>query len=181
MVNQAIIIRTHHHCIPARAVADCFHCVKDILHDDFDKRFAYLTWRLQSSDIIESLLAGKHVLIHDYANHSTRIVDESDYVAADLYNNLACYKDEVGKDPDRRWTRIAEGLMAPHRLVGYQCDFMPLAYYRPSPVYPGGPESYNGGGRINAGLAFSPSIDVVITNDKSKWTKCSFYFIITIY
>ncbi|MDC1403445.1 T9SS type A sorting domain-containing protein [Crocinitomicaceae bacterium] len=102
------------------------------------------------------------------------IVDESEFPTPNVptYNSLACYKDEVGKDPDRRWTRIAEGLMAPHRLVGYQCDFMPLAYYRPTPVYPGGPESYNGGGRINAGLAFSPSIDIVITNDKEKWTKC---------
>lgn len=100
-------------------------------------------------------------------------INETDYVPANLYDNPACYKDEVGKDPDRRWTKILEGTFAPHSLVGYQCDFMPLAYYKSSPSYPNNsPEPSPGGARINAGLAFSPSIDIVITKDKSKWTKC---------
>lgn len=100
------------------------------------------------------------------------IVDETDYDPALLYNNLKCFRDEVGKDPNRRWTKVAEGMFAPHQLVGYQCDFMPLAYFRPTPVYPGDVESNASGSRTNAGLAFSPSVDIVITKDKSKWTKC---------
>lgn len=99
-------------------------------------------------------------------------VSETDFNAADLYNNPACYPDELNKDPNRRWSSILDGALAPHSLVGYQCDFMPLAYYRNSPAYPNGPETSPGVARTNAGLAFSPSVDIVITADKSKWTKC---------
>ncbi len=99
-------------------------------------------------------------------------VNETDFVAADLYNNPACYPDEVNRDPNRRWSSILNGTLAPHSMVGYQCDFMPLAYYRATPLYPNGAETSPGVARTNAGLAFSPSIDIVITSDKSKWTKC---------
>jgi hypothetical protein len=99
--------------------------------------------------------------------------NETDYVVADLYDNPGCYRDEVGKDPNRRWTKILEGAMAPHSLVGYQCDFMPLAYYKATPSYPAtAPEASPGAARTNAGLSFSPSIDIVITKDPALWTKC---------
>lgn len=94
------------------------------------------------------------------------------YVPAESYNNPRCYPDEVGVDPNRRWSRILGGGVAPHRLVGYQCDFMPLAYYKTSPVYPSVPEGSPGSARTAAGLSFSPSIDIVITTDQSKWTRC---------
>ncbi len=98
--------------------------------------------------------------------------NESDYEVGLLYENPGCYKDEIGKDPDRRWTKIVEGAFAPHALVGYQCDFMPMAYSKPTLSYPNSAESSPGSSRTNAGLAFSPSIDVVITDDVPKWTKC---------
>ncbi len=91
---------------------------------------------------------------------------------AEIYESGLCYKDEIGKDPNKRWTKVLEGAMAPHALVGYQCDFMPLAYYKATPNYPNSPESTPGSSRNNAALAFSPSIDIVITDDKSKWTRC---------
>lgn len=99
-------------------------------------------------------------------------VNEDEYLVSNLYNNPACYRDELNRDPDRRWTKILEGTFAPHALVGYQCDFMPLAYYKTNPIYPAGAETSPGSARSNAGLAFSPSIDIVITKDKTKWTKC---------
>ncbi|MGJ8661690.1 MAG: T9SS type A sorting domain-containing protein, partial [Bacteroidota bacterium] len=89
---------------------------------------------------------------------------------AEIYQSGQCYKDELGKDPDKRWTKVLSGTMAPHALVGYQCDFMPLAYYKSSPNYPNSPESLPGSSRSNSAIAFSPSIDIVITDDKSKWT-----------
>lgn len=88
------------------------------------------------------------------------------------YNSGQCFKDELGKDPNKRWTKVLNGTMAPHSLVGYSCDFMPLAYYKVNPNYPSSPESTPGSARNNAAIAFSPSIDIVITNDRSKWTKC---------
>lgn len=100
-------------------------------------------------------------------------VNETDFLPIDdLYRNPACYIDEVGRDPNRRWSGLLDGALAPHSLVGYQCDFMPLAYYKATPSYPGGPETSPGVARTNAGLAFSPSIDIVITKDKRLWTKC---------
>ncbi len=99
-------------------------------------------------------------------------VAETLFVAANLYNNPACYPDEVNRDPGRRWSGILGGTLAPHSMVGYQCDFMPLAYFKTTPSYPNSAETSPGLSRTSAGLAFSPSIDIVITKDKSKWTKC---------
>jgi hypothetical protein len=43
------------------------------------------------------------------------------------YLNPCNYRDEVGADPDQVYESILEGTIAPHRLVGYQADYMPLA------------------------------------------------------
>jgi len=94
------------------------------------------------------------------------------FVPANGYNNARCYPDEVGIDPGKRWSRILNGGVAPHRLVGYQCDFMPLAYYKASLSYPNAPESSPGTSRTAAGLSFSPSVNIVITPDTKLWTRC---------
>lgn len=98
--------------------------------------------------------------------------DDPAYDPNNLFNDPRCYNDEVGLDPDKRFAGILGGGIAPHRLVGYQCDFMPLAYYKNTPSYPNGPETPPGSARTGAGIAFSPSIDLVITSDKSLWTRC---------
>jgi hypothetical protein len=84
--------------------------------------------------------------------------------------NPQCYKDEA-IDDDKKWTKVMNGGWAPHQLVGYQCDFMPLAYHKSSLTYPNNPEAPTNS-RAGAGLSMSPSFDVVITSDKSKWTRC---------
>ena len=55
-----------------------------------------------------------------------------------------------------------DGIIAPHKLVGYQADYMPMAYYG----------TFNGSSKSNASISFLPSVDIVITDDKSKWTRC---------
>lgn len=62
------------------------------------------------------------------------------------------------------YSKLLGGGIAPHKLTGYQCDFMPLAI----------PSTYNGypAARKNASISFLPSVDIVLTNDKSKWTRC---------
>jgi len=94
------------------------------------------------------------------------------YAQANLYGDPRCYPDEVGADPSKRWAKILGGGIAPHSLVGYQCDFMPLAYYKANPAYPGAPEGPPGSQRTAAGLAFSPSIDIIFTSDTNLWTRC---------
>jgi len=91
-------------------------------------------------------------------------VDPDDCLPDELpYLNPCNYKDESGQDDDKKFAKILSGGVAPHRLVGYQADFMPMAYYKlTSP----------GSSKNNASISFLPSVDIVITSDKSKWTRC---------
>lgn len=75
------------------------------------------------------------------------------------------YSDEVAPfmDVNKDWSGILGGTIAPHRLTGYQSSFMPMAYY-----------DYSGFlvARRAASLSFLPSVEIVLTPDKSKWTRC---------
>lgn len=66
-------------------------------------------------------------------------------------------------DADKNWSSILGGGIAPHKLVGYEASYMPLAYYN----YPVPTSAKNG-----ASISFVPSVDIVLTSDKSKWTRC---------
>jgi hypothetical protein len=91
-------------------------------------------------------------------------VDPDDCLPDELpYLNPCNYKDEAGQDDDKKFAKLLSGGIAPHRLVGYQADFMPMAYYKlTSP----------GSSKNNASISFLPSVDIVITSDKSLWTRC---------
>ena len=79
------------------------------------------------------------------------------------YLNPCSYPDEGGQDPDKNFAKILDGGIAPHRLVGHQADYMPMAYYSlPNP----------GSAKSNASISFLPSVNIVLTSDKSKWTRC---------
>jgi hypothetical protein len=79
-----------------------------------------------------------------------------------VYLNPCNYPDDAGADPGQKYESILEGTVAPHRLTGYQADYMPLAYFG----------TFNGSSRQNASISFLPSVNIVITSDKSKWTRC---------
>jgi hypothetical protein len=72
------------------------------------------------------------------------------------------YRDESGVDPDQKYEALLTGTIAPHRLVGYQADYMPLAYYG----------TFTGSSKTNASISFLPSVNIILTADKSKWTRC---------
>ena len=78
------------------------------------------------------------------------------------YLDPCMYPDESGADPDQKYEGILEGTIAPHRLVGYQADYMPLAYFG----------AFSGSSKTNASISFLPSVNIVMTNDKSLWTRC---------
>ncbi|MEY4860647.1 MAG: hypothetical protein RL059_346, partial [Bacteroidota bacterium] len=78
------------------------------------------------------------------------------------YLDPCFYPDESGADPDQKYEGILEGTIAPHRLVGYQADYMPLAYFG----------AFSGSSKTNASISFLPSVNIVMTNDKSLWTRC---------
>ena len=66
-------------------------------------------------------------------------------------------------DPEKQWSSILGGGIAPHKLVGYQSTFMPMAYYN----YASPTSAKNA-----SSISFLPSVDIVITEDKSLWTRC---------
>jgi hypothetical protein len=78
------------------------------------------------------------------------------------YMNPCNYADEVGVDPTQAYERVLDGIIAPHRLVGYQADYMPLAYLG----------TFSGSSKLNASISFLPSVNIVLTSDKSLWTRC---------
>lgn len=81
------------------------------------------------------------------------------------YNNPTCYADKLSLDPKLNYTKLIGGGIAPYSLVGYQCDYMPLAY----------PSFFNnyGSSAANGTIARAQSVDIVLTSDKSKWTRCA--------
>lgn len=77
--------------------------------------------------------------------------------------NPCNYADQLGADPDKIYAKILGGGIAPHRVVGYEGEFMPMAYFNyPSPT----------SAKIASSISFTPSVDIVLTSDKSKWTRC---------
>lgn len=86
------------------------------------------------------------------------------------YLNPGRYKDEIGRDDAQNYEKIVGGGVAPHSLVNYRTNFLPL-------VYPSGSGGLTNGA-INGLRRFSsisrlPSVNIVLTSDKSKWTRCA--------
>ncbi len=79
------------------------------------------------------------------------------------YLDPCMYGDELTIDVNKEWAKILGGTIAPHRVVGYQSSYMPMAYYNYSSV---------AAARKNSSISFLPSVDIVFTSDKSKWTRC---------
>lgn len=68
-------------------------------------------------------------------------------------------------DNIKRYGSVLNGGFAPHKLVRYKPNYMPLAYH-PSSV------SQISSSRTNASISYLPSVDIVLSSDKSKWTRC---------
>jgi hypothetical protein len=90
--------------------------------------------------------------------------------ATPAYLSPYLYNDEIGKDPTQSYEKILNGGIAPHRLVGYKAEFSPLAY-------PTGTGALNAGTistiRTRSSISRIPSVNIVLTSDKSKWTRCA--------
>jgi hypothetical protein len=99
----------------------------------------------------------------DYFAHTDTEDDLYDCVPnGPNYLDPCNYEDEIGVDPNQDYEKILDGTFAPHRLVGYEADYMPLAYYG----------TFAASSRTNASISFLPSVNIILTSDKSKWTRC---------
>ena len=81
------------------------------------------------------------------------------------YNNPTCYPDYVSLDPEQKYARLLGGGITHLSLVGRQCDFMPYRI----------PSFFNAAGAMfaQATIARAQGVDIVLTNDRSKWTRCA--------
>lgn len=79
------------------------------------------------------------------------------------YVNPCNYPDQVGADNAKTYAQILNGTIAPHRVVGYEADYMPMAYYNYGAVTTV---------KKNSSISFLPSVNIVLTSDRSKWTRC---------
>jgi hypothetical protein len=99
----------------------------------------------------------------DYFAHTDTEDDLYDCVPnGPNYLDPCNYEDEIGVDPNQDYEKILDGTFAPHRLVGYEADYMPLAYCG----------TFAASSRTNASISFLPSVNIILTSDKSKWTRC---------
>ena len=78
------------------------------------------------------------------------------------YLQPCMYKDEIGYDNTKKWSKILSGTVAPHILTGFNKPYMPMQYY----------EYTASTSRENSSISYMPSVDIIFTNDKSKWTRC---------
>lgn len=81
------------------------------------------------------------------------------------YDSECAYLDEDKVDIDRSYAKLLGGGIAPYKLVGYQGKYMPLCYPTNN--------SFFTTTRNRNTISRAPSIDLVLTSDKSKWTRCA--------
>jgi hypothetical protein len=81
------------------------------------------------------------------------------------YLNPACYNDFTGIDPERNYSKMLNGGITHFSLVGRQCAYMPIAI----------PSFFSsiGSAAVQGSLMRASGVEIVITSDRSKWTRCA--------
>ena len=81
-------------------------------------------------------------------------------------SNVPMSSSRYGFDPLSKFSKLLDGGIAPYSLVGYQGEFMPIAYPSFFSAF-----SINRSRTISS-LSRLTSVDIVLTSDTSKWTRC---------
>ena len=91
------------------------------------------------------------------------------------YLNPKYYKDEISKDPQQYYEKLLGGGIGPHCLINYKAPFSPLFY--PKLTATGSNDGLNASAvnliRVRNSISRASGINLVITPDKSKWTRCA--------
>jgi hypothetical protein len=149
--------------------------IEQVLYEETTPNTPYLNVTNMISSSISFVDSSKRWLAgisdNDATNYPTNWIRSGDYAStaddcdpeALDWGNPCNYDDVAGLDPDKKFAQILGGTIAPHALVGFEADYMPLAYYNlTSP----------GAAKSNASISFLPSVNIVLTSDKSLWTRC---------
>lgn len=85
-----------------------------------------------------------------------------------------CFYNDKELDPDSEYENLLNGTIAPFNRVGYQCYGMPIG--RPGHTYvdpdPNGWWTTISTAQLKSNFVELHDVDVVITSDQSKWTRC---------
>jgi hypothetical protein len=85
-------------------------------------------------------------------------------------NDPCCYKDLINQDPDGLFDNILDGTVTTGQFARSNgCGYNPLTFPG-SPSYTAG--NYNSLITTDLYSTKQPSVDIVFTDDKSKWTRC---------
>ena len=84
--------------------------------------------------------------------------------------DAGCYQDLADADPDNKFASLLDGTVTLGQLARFNgCGYNPVAL-------PGSPimtaAQYRNFARNQLASVFQPSVDIVFTSDKSKWTRC---------
>lgn len=87
-----------------------------------------------------------------------------------MYLTDSLYYSEPDVDPNNMYSKLLDGGIAPHRLTGYKAEYSPISY----PIGTGMLTTTDISNlRRRAGISRNPSVKIVLTSDKSKWTRCA--------
>jgi hypothetical protein len=92
---------------------------------------------------------------------------------AEMWIQNPCYYDDRSFDDGQLYEGLLNGGIAPFRLAGFECYGMPIS----SPSHAYNPDYQSGlwnisGSQMKANFVQQHDVDIVITSDDSKWTKC---------
>ncbi|RFC54534.1 T9SS C-terminal target domain-containing protein [Brumimicrobium aurantiacum] len=102
-------------------------------------------------------------------------IASGDYTTTDCnealgLNNPCCYLDLVGVDPDKEFASIFSGTVTLGQLARRNdCGFMPIGIPNVNGIDEG---SFSSIEKTQMPSVYQTSVDIVITQDKSKWTRC---------
>lgn len=95
--------------------------------------------------------------------------EPDDCIPGDAISNPCCYKDRLNKDPEKLYANLLGGIVTAGQLARYNdCAYSPIAI--PTPTVPA--SIYDALNNLQQPTVFHPSVDIVLTSDKSKWTRC---------
>lgn len=96
--------------------------------------------------------------------------NETNNYGGNNMNNPGCYSELSHVNNDYRYSNLIGGIIAPATTVrASQCGFMPVQTPNEIGIFPHNYQPI----RFNQQAPyFHPSVDIIITPDKSKWTRC---------
>lgn len=161
--------------VSVRAFQDIYPCADGTTGCAFRSRLAMpLEASISFSDSTKQWLSGiSDIDSYDPSNWIMSGTFKADQDADDQPElgvfNPKCYKDLIGSDPDKHFAKILEGKMTIGQLARRNtCGFSPIGIPNTGGI---NANSFSSMEQLRMPSVFQTSVDIVITKDKSKWSR----------